>query len=562
MPTQRDQASLFAASSVLDLTPPVDDGGHGEVFTRRWIVDLILDLSGYTSDRDLATLVAVEPSCGSGAFLVPMVSRLAESLRRHNRELGDAADAIRAFDLLERNASEARAAVIEELVRNGFESSEASSTADSWVVVADYLLADHEPDSADFVLGNPPYVRLEDVADDRVAAYRATCSTMGGRADIFVGFFEVGLRCLRQGGTLGFICADRWQRNQYGAGLRRLIGERFSMVAAIEMHDVDAFDSQVSAYPAVTILRREPQGAAVIATTTRRFGESSATILRRWWSGPRTNPHDDGAFRVAQLPRWFTGDLSWPAGSPARLALLEDLNERFAPLEDRTTMTRIGIGIATGADGVFVTKDAELVEPERLLRLSMSRDTTSGHLAWSGHYLVNPWASDGSLISLSNYPRMAAYFQKHEASLRARHVSGRNPQAWYRTIDKADAALTDRPKLLFPDMKMTTHPVYDAGGLYPHHNLYFVISEGWDLQVLGGLLLSRVAELFVDSYAVKMRGGTLRFQAQYLRRIRVPRPESISGPTAHRLSCAFAERDEATATELALELYGIAGIPD
>ncbi len=51
----------------------------GEVFTRRWIVDLILDLVGYTSERDLATLVAIEPACGGGAFLGPMVDRLIDS---------------------------------------------------------------------------------------------------------------------------------------------------------------------------------------------------------------------------------------------------------------------------------------------------------------------------------------------------------------------------------------------------------------------------------------------------------------------------------------------------
>ncbi len=36
----------------------------GEVFTRRWVVDLILDLVGYTDDRDLASLKALEPACG------------------------------------------------------------------------------------------------------------------------------------------------------------------------------------------------------------------------------------------------------------------------------------------------------------------------------------------------------------------------------------------------------------------------------------------------------------------------------------------------------------------
>ncbi|MGH4015414.1 MAG: Eco57I restriction-modification methylase domain-containing protein [Pseudonocardiaceae bacterium] len=57
-----------------------------------------------------------------------------------------------------------------------------------------------------------------------MSAYRSACPTMGGRADIYVGFYEVGLRSLRPGGRLGFICADRWMRNQYGHRLRELGG--------------------------------------------------------------------------------------------------------------------------------------------------------------------------------------------------------------------------------------------------------------------------------------------------------------------------------------------------
>jgi hypothetical protein len=47
---------------------PAEAVAHGEVFTRRWVVDLILDLAGYDADRDLASLVAIEPACGAGAF--------------------------------------------------------------------------------------------------------------------------------------------------------------------------------------------------------------------------------------------------------------------------------------------------------------------------------------------------------------------------------------------------------------------------------------------------------------------------------------------------------------
>lgn len=55
-----------------------------------------------------------------------------------------------------------------------------------------------------------------------------------------------------------------------------------------------------------------------------------------------------------------------------------------------------------------------------------------------------------------------------------------------------------------------------------------------------------------------MRGGTLRFQAQYLRRNRVVRPESISTEDRAALAKAFDRRDRDAATEAALRAYGAA----
>ena len=80
----------------LALELPHESEDHGEVFTRRWVVELILDLAGYTVDRDLAVMTAVEPSCGAGAFLGPMVERLVQSCESHGRSITEAAAAIRA----------------------------------------------------------------------------------------------------------------------------------------------------------------------------------------------------------------------------------------------------------------------------------------------------------------------------------------------------------------------------------------------------------------------------------------------------------------------------------
>jgi adenine-specific DNA-methyltransferase len=532
-----------------------ESGQHGEVFTRRWVVELILDLAGFTADRDLATMIAVEPSCGAGAFLVPMVERLVESCRQHGRSLDDALLALRAFDLLPVNAELAQKAVVKVLTDDGIHQDEATATAAEWVRCGDFLLSDHGEGGIDFVLGNPPYIRLEDVPAARGAAYRRACPTMRGRSDIFVGFIETGLRLLGPNGVLGFIVADRWMHNQYGSGLRDLVSADFAVEAVVSMHDVDAFEEPVSAYPAVTIIRRAPQSTAVLAEAHKSFGETDARALRKW-AGSRSKRLSSAAVSAAKLPAWFDAGSSWPSGDPTNLALIADLERRFPPLESRATGTRVGIGVASGVDDVYLTKDSSLIETERLLPLLMTRDTNDGVAEWSGTYLVNPWR-DGRLVELAEYPRLRGYLESHAEPVKGRHVARTNPERWYRTIDRVEPGLLEREKLVIPELKAFIQPVLDSGHTYPHHGLYFITSDQWDLEVLGGLLLSDIAELFVATYCVKMRGGCYRFQAQYLRRIRVPEPRAIGKRDQTALRRAFEARDRGAASAIARRVYGV-----
>jgi len=257
---------------------------------------------------------------------------------------------------------------VAQLIDGGVGQRDAEALAAVWVTSGDFLLADHDEQSVDFVLGNPPYIRLENLPAERNAAYRQACSTMRGRSDIFIGFIEMGLRLLRPEGVLGFIVADRWMRNQYGAALRSLVSEQFSVDAVIEMHDVDAFEEEVSAYPAVTVIRRQSQAKPVVASTTSAFGERQAARLATWASGRSPKPLVLDSVQASRLPSWFTGAESWPSATPEQLSVLADLERRFAPLEDPRTGTRVGIGLATGADEVYLTRDPSLVEPARRSR--------------------------------------------------------------------------------------------------------------------------------------------------------------------------------------------------
>jgi adenine-specific DNA-methyltransferase len=555
MSTPRQLSLLEEPMALAELAPDIG-AEYGEVFTRRWVVELILDLVGYTVDRDLASAVLVEPSCGTGAFVVPIVERLLASSKHHGHDLRALGGAIRAFDLLEANAERARKAAAQHLSEAGVSHREADALAGDWVRTGDFLLHHHDPRSADFVVGNPPYIRLENVSRPTMDAYRRLCPTMRGRADIYVGFIERGLDLLNACGSLGFICADRWMRNQYGADLRGLITGSYAVNTVVTMHDVDAFEDDVSAYPAIVVLQNKPQSAAAVVATNHNFREADAAKLTTWVRRPRGRTITTPTFEASRLDHWFNGRDLWPSGSPAQLALVADLEARFPALEDRSTGTRVGIGVATGCDDVYITTDANVAEPDRMLPLLQAADINDGTPKWSGQYLVNPWNGAG-LVPLGRYPRLRAYFDDHADRLRARHVATQRPAVWYRTIDKVDPNLLARPKLVLPDLKAAAHPVLDNGGFYPHHNLYFVVSNEWDLEVLGGLLLSDIANLFVGTYCVKMRGGCYRFQAQYVRRIRVPPVEAITAGAARRLARAFRERDRDAATGEAAGLYGV-----
>jgi adenine-specific DNA-methyltransferase len=534
---------------------------RGAVYTKPWVTELILDMVGYNASGDLATKLAVEPAAGEGAFLAPMAVRLIRSALSKGREPLECQGSLLAYELDQESADVARTKVSRSLIEEGIPEAEADMLAAGWVRVGDYLAEAAGLSRADFIVGNPPYIRLEDVPADLAVYYRTAYRTMKGRADLYVAFFEAALHQLAEGGVCAYICADRWMLNHYGGELRRLVTSKFAVEAVVEMHEADAFASEVSAYPAVTIIRRGSQRAAVVASVGRDTVEDGRALakglqLRRGGEAARL-PEGVSA---ACVNSWFVGDEPWSCTSPERLALLKKLEERFLPLESKETGTRVSIGVATGADKIFITKDKTLVEQSRLLPLAMASDISSGRLKWAGNYLVNPWDEDG-LVDLGRYPQLKAYLERHRDVLARRHVAQKNGRSWARTIDRVNSALTAKPKLYVADIKDRLNPVLDRGETYPHHNLYFVQSDGWDLEVLGGLLLSDVAQFFVECYGVRMRGGYLRFQAQYLRRIRTPLLGDVTPEHAECLRRAFRARNGAEATAAALEIYGIDSIP-
>lgn len=310
-----------------------------------------------------------------------------------------------------------------------------------------------------------------------------------------------------------------------------------------------AFLSDVIAYPAITVIRREKAGP----TRVSHRPSIDANTLSRLSDAIRADTVS-ADYGVVEISAVAAGREPWILQSFDQLTVVRRLERDFLPIEEAGC--KVGIGVATGADAVYVAPFDELdIEPDRKLPLVTTGDIKSGSVEWGGLGVINPFEPDGKVADLAKYPKLRHYVEVNAEAIRKRNCAQKNPRAWYRTIDRIYPELARRPKLLIPDIKGEAHIVYEEGRLYPHHNLYYITSDEWDLRALQAVLRSGIAKLFVSAYSTKMRGGYLRFQAQYLRRIRLPRWEDVPVDVRKALLAAAKIGDAEACNRATFDLY-------
>lgn len=545
-------------SSALDALAGEPETERGAVFTRPEVATAILDLVGYTTDRSLHRMRLLEPSFGRGDFLLQAVDRLLDTWRREGCDCDSAmeslGDAVRAVELHRESVDEVGASLRLRLLAAGIRRDTADALCARWLVRDDFLLA-YLPGEFDVVVGNPPYVRQERIPAALLAEYRLRFRTLFDRADLYIPFYERALDLLAPAGRLGFICANRWVKNRYGGPLRAKIGEGFALLHYIDMDGVEAFQSEVMAYPAITVIERPiTTGCPRAPTRVTKGVELQRSGLANAVQALLASSPQHGVEEIA-LDRGG-GDAPWLLDDLPRLRLLRRLELTFPLLEEAGC--KVGIGVATGCDRVFIDDLERLpVEPERKLPLVMARDLTQGRISWKGKGVLNPFETDGTLADLGRYPQFAAYLYQHYEAVADRHVAKRSGEGWYRTIDRIYPELTSAPKLLVPDIKGEAVFVIDEGRYYPHHNLYFITSRDWDLRALRTVLRSSLSVMIVATYCTRMSGGFLRFQAQYLRRLRLPLWTNVPEELRDRLRMVADCNCVATMDSPVFELFGL-----
>ena len=506
----------------------------GAVFTRPEVVSYMMrEVARAGRFRKWSKLRVLEPSCGDGAFVLPIVDALiSESPDWTNESL---AGFLSAYDISGESISRLRSKVAERLKSAGCPGDIAMHLLNSWFRCEDFLLHDFGG-AYDVIIGNPPYIRFDNLSADKQQAYRERYKTFSERCDIYVPFFERALSLLSPKGVFSFICSNRFVRSSYGKRLRQMIAESFHVALYLNMEHTQPFETEVSAYPAIYVIDRH--------------------VGRETYSGEITTLDDGGLShfrtgiaksRLSRFDSWYSRGDAWLCTDSVKRARLEGIASTFPTIEESGAGTQVGIGVASGADDIYVDpqNNAE-IEHSCLLPLVASEDIRGGRIDWHSRYMLNPYDQndDRRMLDLSMFPKVCAYLNRHADRLKSRYCARKHPSDWYRTLDRIKYSTLKAAKILLPDIQLGGNVALDERGeYYPHHNVYWITSRSWNMKALCVIMRSTFVTEQVRSLSTQMRGGSIRYQAQNLRNVHIPAWDSLDEEDVYSLALLYDEED-------------------
>ncbi len=214
---------------------------NGVVFTPEWVVDFMVD-EIFDSCKFTGKEKILDAGCGEGIFAVIAARKFAklsgkkiEKVIEENIYFADISDDH--IKITKRN--------LQELSKNKITKFNA--------ITDDFCFHKFE-ESFDFVIGNPPYVRIQNLNGRKEQLQKKYITASSGSIDLYFCFFEQALKLLQNKGKIAFITPNSHFYSAAGKNLRNLLLPRLEKMVNFDHFQVF---KDVTAYTAITFLQKE-----------------------------------------------------------------------------------------------------------------------------------------------------------------------------------------------------------------------------------------------------------------------------------------------------------------
>lgn len=396
------------------------------------------------------------------------------------------------------------------------------------------------------VIGNPPYVRQEELRNQTVTgsdgkpqalkdALQARYDCFTGTADLYVYFFERSLQLLLVGGVLSFITSNKYFRAGYGEKLRTYLRWATKPCAILDFGDAPVFSS--IAYPAIIVtqkIRHVDKGALPSAQDpkgvlhpSRLPPEDWQSRVMTWKPGPAVLEFPDiFDSEATRLPQRDLKPDGWRLESPVKLRLLEKLRKAGTPLGEYVE-GRFYRGILTGLNEAFVvdrsTRDRLISEhkssKEILKPFLRGRDIKRWRCEPQDIWLI--FTRRG--IDIQKYPAILEHLKQFKKRLMPGVSGGRKPGSyeWYEIQDNiAYWREFEQPKIIIPAIQNMPSYAPDMHGFYSNDKTSIIIPPS--LPFILAFVNSSVSWWITQQSFASRQGGFYEFKPMYVSALPIP----------------------------------------
>ncbi len=363
----------------------------------------------------------------------------------------------------------------------------------------------------DCIIGNPPYIRQEQIREIKPLLQKQYQGFYNSTADIYTYFFALSYHLLKEKGFNAFITSNKYARAKYGAKLRELLLKKTTIVSYMELNALKVFES-----------------AAVDTSIMSFIKQTSPKESRFKYYEPTLDDKNDlKSARSLPMKQNALSTESFIFADATLLDLRDKMESVGAPLKDWDI--QIYRGILTGANEAFIIpteKREEILNAcktqeerkrtETLIKpILRGKDIKRYSYEWAHLWVINThngYTSNLKFkippIDIEKYPATKAHLDAHWDTIATRCDQGDTP---YHLRNCAYLEDFEKEKIVYPETSQGAYFIYENSGIFLEKTAFMIVSDAYNLKLLTALLNSKLITFYFKNFC----GGCILGKSGY-----------------------------------------------
>ncbi len=377
-----------------------------------------------------------------------------------------------------------------------------------------------EKEGFDIVIGNPPYIQLQNNGGELAKLYEGCgYQTFARTGDIYCLFYERGQQLLKQGGHLCYITSNKWMRAGYGEKTRAFFAQETNPLLLIDFAGVKIFESATVDTNILLFSKSENLHKTCCAVTNKQNKDSVKNLsvfVRQQWTDCD-----------------FNSSNAWVILSPIEQSIKRKIEAVGTPLKDWDI--QINYGIKTGFNDAFIvttekrdeilksckTEDERKRTADLIRPILRGRDIKRYSYDWAGLWLINTHNGvKGKIprIKIEDYPAVKAHLDKYWDKISKRADKGDTP---YNLRNCAYMEDFNKPKIVWIELTDESKFALSTNGEIPLNTVFFMSGDNLSY-ILAVLNSALIHWYFIKALGTTSGVGTNRWLKYTVAEIPIP----------------------------------------